>query len=137
MNTKPTALPTLNKIIIASTALMMIRIGALSRLAHITPDDRIWLYPITIDVLIAVCAPWIAYQLWTARGVLPWALALVFHAVAFQDATVGLLFDIMLPMAGQAAGEGAMPLIVILLIGVIAIWQLSRKAVRDFSFDFA
>ena len=126
------SLPSNIKSIIILTGVMMIRVGAVNRLADLTPDKNFWLYPITIDLLVAITAPVVIHQLWKRRNATAWAAALVFHAVAFQDATVGLLFDMLLPMDGRAAGEGATPLIIIMLFGLIALWSLCHKSVRDY-----
>ncbi len=111
----------------------MIRVGALNRLPDLGPDEMIWLYPVTIDVLIAVCAPFVAYHLWKSRGFGVWSFALVFHVVALQDATVGLLFEFMIPMANQPTNTASIVALTLIAgLSAFALWLLSRKVVRAY-----
>lgn len=131
MKTNTSTLPWQAIAVIVISLLMIIRVTAVNRINDLGADEFFWLYPVTIDILVAICAPFIAYSLWKRTGIGPWAFALVFHVVALQDATVGLLFEVMIPMSSRGTSVAdVISLTVIALLSAVAIGLLSQAAVR-------
>ena len=133
MTTAKSERPWQATVVLFISLFMIIRVSAFSRIGALEPDELFWLYPVTIDILLAFCAPLIVFFLWKRFGLGVWAIAFSFHIIAFQDATVGILFETMLPMTSQGTSlSGVVSLTVIALLSLVALWLLSRKEVRDY-----
>lgn len=127
--------PRTKTIIIILTAFMTIRgvyvVFIPGALQPESPPDVAWLIPLLGDVVVALAAPIVAVLLWKSNTLGAWTAAIALQTLGTWVTAGFIILD---SVAGGIPGStsGAGGLFVPLSIGLVNLYLLSRRSVREY-----